>query len=280
MPDFIFYLITFLLGLAIGSFLNVVIYRYNTGQKVKGRSFCFTCRVQLRWFELIPLASYFFQRGRCRSCGSLISLQYPLVELSTGLIFTLLFWQNNPFVWQGVALTWEGGEISVIATLLFYWLIASILMVIAVYDLRHKIIPDHFVYAFIGLAFLTPIITNLGLSFSELVRIINGVLAATLFFLFFWGLWRYSDGRWMGFGDAKLVIGIGLLLGLPLGTTAIIIAFWLGAIVGLVLILFRRLKVFRAFSGHVTAKSEIPFAPFLVLATLLVLVFGWNIFSF
>lgn len=274
MPDFIFYLISFLLGLAIGSFLNVVIYRYNTGQKVKGRSFCFTCRVELRWFELIPLFSFFFQRARCRSCGSLISLQYPLVELSTGLIFLALFWQNNP-LWQGNALTlvWE-----TLVTLLFYWLIAAILVVIAVYDLRHKIIPDHFVYAFIALSFFTPIIINLGLSLSELVRLVNGVFAALLFFLFFWALWRYSDGRWMGFGDAKLVIGIGLLLGLPLGSSAIVIAFWLGAIVGLMLILFRRLKVFQAFSQGITPKSEIPFAPFLVLATLLVLVFGWNIF--
>src|SRR5690606_24099342 len=90
------YAFFFLLGLIIGSFLNVVIYRYNTGSAIKGRSYCFTCRSQLRWYELVPLFSFLIQRGKCRSCRSLISIQYPLVELTVGVVFVFLAYRYNP----------------------------------------------------------------------------------------------------------------------------------------------------------------------------------------
>ncbi len=271
MPEWFFYLFVFVLGLIVGSFLNVVIYRYNTGLGIMGRSFCFACRRLLIWSDLIPLASFIYRRAKCRTCGSRISWQYPLVELATGLIFVLLAWQFNPWLsYDAVATT---------SALLFYWVIASILLIITVYDLKHKIIPDDFVIAFIGLSFFGPFITRLSLGAESFARLGSGLLAAGVLFLFFWGLWRYSEGRWMGFGDVKLVIGIGLLLGFYQGLTAVIIAFWLGAVVGLLLILFRRLHLWGRLTRGITIKSELPFAPFLVLATLLGLIFNFNIFS-
>lgn len=259
----------FLFGLIIGSFLNVVIYRYNTGQTIKGRSYCFACRMDLAWYDLIPLLSFIYNRGRCRSCQSLVSLQYPLVELVTGLTFVLLAGHYGLVTYQ----------LSAIFLTVFYGLITSILLVIAVYDLRHKIIPDDFVFAFIALSFLSPFIQYLGFSLSAFTLLANGFLAAGILGGFFWGLWRYSDGRWMGFGDVKLVVGIGLLLGLSKGITAVVIAFWLGAIVGLALIVAKRLGILAKVS-ELSFKSEIPFAPFLVLATLLGLIFELNLLPF
>ena len=259
----------FLFGLIIGSFLNVVIYRYNTGQTINGRSYCFACRMDLAWYDLIPLLSFIYNRGRCRSCQSLISLQYPLVELATATTFVLLAWH------YGLA-TYNLANIFLTA---FYGLVVSILLMIAVYDLRHKIIPDDFVFAFIALAFISPFVQYVGFSLSAFTLLANGILSASILGGFFWSLWRYSDGRWMGFGDVKLVVGIGLLLGLSKGITAVVIAFWLGAIVGLVLIVAKRLDILARIS-NLSLKSEIPFAPFLVLATLIGLIFELNLLPF
>lgn len=260
---------TFLFGLIIGSFLNVVIYRYNTGQPITGRSYCFACRMDLSWYDLLPLFSFIYNRGRCRSCRSLISLQYPLVEFFTASVFALLAWNYRlaDFSFSGTTL------------IIFYYIIVSILVVIAVYDLRHKIIPDDFVFAFIALSFFSPFVVYLSLSISAFTLLANGLLAMVVIGGLFWGLWRYSDGRWMGFGDVKLVLGIGLLLGLSKGVTAIIVAFWLGAIVGLLLILAKNFGLLKRFP-RLSLKSELPFAPFLVLATLLGLIFEFNLLPF
>ncbi|MEX0918512.1 MAG: prepilin peptidase [Candidatus Paceibacterota bacterium] len=275
MIETLFYIISFLLGLIIGSFLNVVIYRQNTGRGILGRSFCFACRAQLSPFDLVPVFSFLRLRGRCRTCYSRISIQYPLVELLTGFVFALLAWQYFPFDRFGAL------SIQALIVLFLYWTIAGILIVITVYDFKHKIIPDDFTYAFIILAVFVPFLERLPAGLGEaLARTGNGILAAGLLFAIFWALWRYSDGRWMGFGDVKLVIGIGLLLGLLTGLTAVFIAFWSGAIVGLLLILLGRLRFFKKITGGLTLKSELPFAPFLVLATLLGLIFQFNLLWF
>ena len=110
----------FILGAIVGSFLNVVILRLGTGAGFGGRSFCFSCREKLKWFELIPIFSFFFQRGHCRKCHSRISWQYPLVEILTGVIFLLTYYQL----------------LTINYSLIYYWLIFSLLLVIAVYDFR------------------------------------------------------------------------------------------------------------------------------------------------
>ena len=225
----------FIFGAIIGSFLNVVIYRYHTGKTVGGRSQCLTCGKTLTARELIPIFSFFTQRGKCRKCGAKISRQYPLVEIATGLLF-LLIYTLHPALYA----------------LLYHWIVASILVVIVAYDIRHTIIPDGFAYPFAILAFLYGLFSPpVGVSLFWFV--LSGPLLAVPFAF----LWLVSQGRWMGLGDAKLALGIGWFLGWYQGLSALIIAFWIGAIVG-ILLLFLKSKRF-------TMKSEIPFGPFLIL---------------
>jgi len=138
--------IIFFFGAVIGSFLNVVILRYNTGGSLfKKRSRCFSCQKKLNWYELIPIFSFFIQKGKCKGCGSKISWQYPVVEFLTGFLFLTATWKLS---------------FQVEAELLFAWLIISLLIVIAVYDFRHKIIPNSFVWMFNLLAFLGLFLQN------------------------------------------------------------------------------------------------------------------------
>ena len=234
----------FIFGLIIGSFLNVVIYRYGTGYTLGGRSGCLICGRELRWFELVPLFSFALQLGRCRTCSSRISWQYPLVELATALLFLASFWRYglvfNPMM-------------------IVDWLILSLLLVIAVYDGRHKIIPDPFVYGFVVIALLQAVWRG---------QPTPAVVTGLALFAFFWLLWFASRGRWLGFGDAKLVLGFGFFLG-PAALSAVIIAFWLGAAVGLALIGLKGYKM----------KSEVPFAPFLIIGAALVYLFNFDVIS-
>ncbi|MBI2100528.1 MAG: prepilin peptidase [Candidatus Vogelbacteria bacterium] len=237
-------LTVFVLGLIVGSFLNVVIYRYQTGYTVLGRSECLVCGEKLRWFELIPVASFLFQLGRCRACSGLISWQYPLVELLTGFIFLSSFWRGGSLAWP----------------LFVDWVIFSLLIVITVYDWRHKIIPDLFVYTFIVVALLQ----SVWLDAAGPGAFVGLALGA-----FFWLLWFASRGRWLGLGDAKLALGLGLWLGFPVALSAVTLAFWSGALVGLALLLVRGYNI----------KSEVPFAPFLSLGALLVYLFQFDVFN-
>lgn len=268
--DTLLYLFVFILGVIIGSFLNVVIYRYNTGRTVRGRSMCFSCGKKLSWHELLPLVSFMLQGGRCKGCRSKISWQYPLVELLTGTLFVLVVSRFNPDV----------------PAILYYLTIVSLCMVITVYDLRHKIIPDGFVYGLAAIALFKPFfITYLPTSVLELsadpaqLKMIlawQGLLAGAVFFLFFAGLWYFSKGTWMGFGDAKLAFAIGAILGFSAGLSALMIAFWVGAVVGLLLIAISKLKLFPG-GAFFSMRSEVPFAPFMILGLLLVLLFDLHV---
>jgi leader peptidase (prepilin peptidase) / N-methyltransferase len=240
--------ILFLVGLIIGSFLNVLILRLNTGESIVfGRSRCFTCGRILEWYELIPVLSFIAQRGKCRKCGSKISWQYPLVEFTSGIVFLLVGIKVLPDIYS-----------------LVYWLtIWSILLAIAGYDLRHKIIPNPLVYMFIILAFFGMVIR-----WSEYIIAIDFLIAGLAAFSFFAALWYFSRGKWMGFGDAKLALGLGWILGPTEGPLGIMFAFWLGALVAIPLLILQKRGM----------KSELPFAPFLVLGPFVAWLVGDFIF--
>src|ERR1035437_10118568 len=128
-------IIFFVFGLIIGSFLNVVILRLNTQKSLGGRSGCMSCLNKLSWYELIPVFSFLGLRGRCKNCKAKISIQYPIVELITGFIFAALFLKfQNVFFFNTVPVF--------SFTYAFYAVAFSLLLVIAVYDIRHKIIPN------------------------------------------------------------------------------------------------------------------------------------------
>ncbi len=238
----LFNVFIFIFGAIIGSFLNVLVLRYGTGQSIiKGGSRCFSCGKKLQWYELIPILSFISQKRKCRNCGSKISWQYPIVEILTGIIFLLIFNFSAP-----------DGQFS----LFYYWLVFSILIAIAVYDFKHQIVLDKFVYVFIFLAFFS-------------LFKVSSFLAGVIFFSFFASLWLISKGRWMGFGDAKLALGIGWFLGLENGIWALVFSFWIGAIAGIFLVLLSKKRY--------NLKSHIPFGPFLALGALLSFLLNGNL---
>lgn len=260
--EIIIYIFVFIFGLIIGSFLNVVICRYNTGKTFGGRSMCFSCGKILKWYELVPVLSFLFLRGKCSVCKSKISWQYSIVEIVTGLLFLGAFFLS-PFN---------------IYLLVYLCAQFALLMVIAVYDIRHKIIPDAFVYVFAILA-LARILSSLFLGNYDSSVLLWNILAGPICFLPFAGVWYFSRGKWIGFGDAKLALGMGWFLGLSNAYIAIVLAVWTGAIVGVGLILYTKILCF-ATDKKITMKSEIPFGPFLVFGLLMVLFFEPWIINF
>jgi len=221
-----------------------------------------SCQNQLSWYELIPLLSFLALAGRCKSCKTKISAQYPLVEFITGLVFAGLFLKFQD-VFLGHALVFS-------ITYSFYAVIFSLLIVIGAYDLKHKIIPDTLsllggVLALTGMFFFVNF-SNSSTPFfyphlPSILEFLSGPIIALPFAL----LWLISRGRWMGLGDAKLALPLGWLLGLAGAFSAVVLAFWIGAIIGVVLILASR---------NYKMKSEIPFAPYLILGTLLAFFFN------
>lgn len=251
---YLFTTFSFLFGLIVGSFLNVLICRHNTGWGIRGRSKCFSCGKTLTARELVPLFSFLFQRAKCRNCRSKISWQYPAVELTTGILFALSAWRffsgaNTEHSVFNVFSVYGG--VSFILTLI----IMAILVVITAYDLRHKIIPNEYVYLLVIVAFGVRLALFWQTGFIWL-----DFLSGPIFALLFASMWLFSKGKWMGLGDAKLVLGMGLFLGFAKTLTALLFAFWTGAFVGICLLFF--------FPRQTTMKSEIPFAPFLVFGTL------------
>jgi prepilin signal peptidase PulO-like enzyme (type II secretory pathway) len=248
------FIFIFLLGTIIGSFLNVVIYRFGTGKMIsRGRSICMICNRTLRWYELIPVFSFLIQSGRCRRCASKISHQYPSVEFGTGLLFTLLAFHFLPIL--------TISQTAFVTQLVLYMLMFSFLIVIIVYDIRHKIIPDIFVYSYAIVALISVYIQPS----------LWGFLAGPILALPFALLWLVSGGRAMGLGDAKLILGIGWMLGISHGLSALVLAFWIGAAVSIAILLTHKKKM--------NMKSQIPFAPFLILGALLAFFFHLEILS-
>ncbi len=252
-------------GLIIGSFLNVYIYRLHTGKSLSGHSHCMSCGTGLRPYELVPLLSYLFLRGRCRTCGCYIPVRYFIVELLTGLLFLAAY---------TIA--------SSLTELVYFWSLLSILVVITVYDIRHFIIPDRLTIALTLITLLWQ--GKLLYQSGSLYDLGITALAALLGAGFFYFLWFVSNGRWIGFGDVKLAFSLGLLVGPAAVFSMIVFSFWIGAGVSLALIgtakliggQFRlRNRIF-----SLTIKSVVPFAPFLIAGSLLVLFTQINVLSF
>lgn len=244
----------FVLGLLVGSFLNVVVFRMERQVSfVGGRSRCLSCNHQLAWYDNIPLLSFLYLQGKCRYCSTKLSWQYPIVEMVTGILFALSFLilkNYSEWLQLGVA----------------FFLLLSICfaILITVYDLRFSVIPDVFLWGinlsaagFLGLHWLF-IPEGVVQFLPDFYSAVFGALVAGGFFFL---LVSFSKETWMGWGDVWLGIWGGMLVGLPLIQIFITLSFTLGAVVGLGL-LYRQKK---------TLKAELPFAPYLLLAGFFIL---------
>lgn len=246
----------FIVGLAIGSFLNVVIYRLPRGLSfVWGRSFCPKCRQKISWFDNLPLFSFALLCGRCRYCRSPISWRYPLVEFLTGILFVL-----------GATKVLGGGELGIVGIIeiILNWILFSALLAIFFIDFEHQIIPDDLVFPLIFLFLLFFLITDYRL------LIANNLISAIGAFLFLSLIWLITKGKGMGLGDVKLAFLMGLVLGFPKILVAFYLAFLTGAIIGVILILVKRAKL----------GQKIAFGPFLVSATIIAVLWGEKIVAF
>ncbi len=255
--DLVLSIIFFFLGSIIGSFLNVVILRFRSGRGLSGRSMCFSCGKTLTPFELVPIGSFLTQKGRCLGCKTRISWQYPVVEAVTGIVFSLLYSHFN-YLFFSTPLLFA-------VLFIFYAVVFSILIVLSVYDIKHKILPNKLVVIFASIAFIGMFFISgdsIALHVPNYLNILSGLILPAPFYF----LWLISKGKWMGLGDSKLMVGIGLFLGLSSGAVAILFSFWIGAIVGIVLLIVSRIWG----KKNLSMKTSIPFGPFLALGTIIV----------
>ncbi len=233
-------LVVFLCGLIIGSFLNVVILRLNTGKSTGGRSACMYCGKSLKVIELIPLLSFFYLKGKCSRCKIHISLMYPIVEFLSGILYVIVF-----YLYGFSYLT------------IVFAFIASLSLIISSYDIKHFIVPQKILNI---LWFIAVIYILLRLFNSDyLILLYNVLLSQFIFSLPIFLLWFATKGRAMGFGDVKLTIPLALTLAPGEAYIAIIMSFVIGAMVSLFILIFNNIKG----NGTIGMKTEIPFAPFL-----------------
>ena len=258
MPLPIILAFVFLFGLIIGSFLNCLVWRLRTGESLLGRSYCLKCKKQIAWYDNLPVLSFVLLKGKCRQCGGKISWQYPIVELTTGVLFVLAYYLNYE-----LRIT----NYELIIQLLRDWFLISAMMVIFIYDLRWRLILDVVTLP----AGLVVLILNLALGFSLWNLLVSGIIGSGFFLLQF----LISGGKWIGGGDIRLGLLMGLALGWPGVIAAIIISYFLGSLVGLGLIA----------AGKKRWGSEIPLGVFLAAGTIIdlfwqerILDWYWNLF--
>ncbi len=294
---FIYPLFLFAIGLCLGSFVNMLVYRVeeayglknsksvnqwisgsgnnkknkanNLAQMLKnfqhdvnkllgGRSYCDYCKKQLHWYENVPVVSWLLQGGKTRCCGKKLPWQYPMVELGMGGLLALNFQFFH--LRQGF-----GGRAIFNINLDYLLLVFSSLILVFivfsfVFDLKHMILPD----------FSTAILIILGIIYVLLFNYVdwkNYLLGGLLGVGVIGGLYWITKGRAMGFGDVKLAVFIGMFLGVKNLIIALYVAFITGAVVGVYLLI----------TGKKKARSPIPFGPFLLLGTLVAWWFGAKI---
>ena len=279
---YFFLIMSFIFGAIMGSFLHVLASRYRSKKGITGRSHCLSCGKTLAWYELIPIISFLIQKGKCRTCSARIPRDVFWSELLTAFIFLLI--SARAFI-LGQASYFFSTQYHIASFFLF--LVFSLLMVIFWYDFHYKIIPDELSYAFSTLAFLSLFFFSFsngvflyqGFHYPRLGQVLAGAIVPLPFFL----IWVVSKGRWIGLGDPKLMIGIGFLLGISLGFSAVMLSFWIAFLwlifFALKQILFKdyRLEIFKKKD---IMKVEVPFGPFLILGTLFVIITSLNLFQF
>ena len=210
-----------------------------------GRSECPKCLKQLKWYDLFPVLSYVFLRGRCRHCKDKISPVYPLTELLTAFCLSLFYVVYKPVFGVGD----------------FYYLLIIISFVALIFfDYLYFLLPDKIILPLIILAILFNY-------FFQRPEFMTLLLSALILGGIFAIIHIASKGEWMGLGDAKLMFLIGLVLGYPLGFLSMVVSVWIAALVGIGLMI----------SGKANRKTALPFGSFLAGVSILIIIFQHEI---
>lgn len=245
----LFYLLNFIFGLVVGSFLNCLVYRLYHKKTILGRSFCPKCRQQIAWYDNIPILSFIILGGRCRHCRQSISWQYPIVELATGLLFAAVAFHYPLFV--------NHNSLYIVRD----WLMIFALVFIFVYDLKYLLIEDIVILPVALVVFVLNLILKISVA-----NLLAAAAVGAGFFLFQYVVTR---GRGVGLGDFRIGILMGLFFGWPKILAAIFSAYIIGAIVALLLLLFKKTKM----------SARIPLGPFLAIGSLIIIFYGSKILN-
>jgi prepilin signal peptidase PulO-like enzyme (type II secretory pathway) len=259
-----------LLGLCFGSFVNALVWRIHEQDKsnknrkdpklsiTKGRSMCSHCKHPLALKDLIPVFSWISLKGKCRYCKKAIA-DTPAPEIITALLFVVsyLFWPSS-FNTQGMVM-------------FGFWLLFLVgFVALALYDLKWMILPDRIIFPYVALGLIQAflLIVVFGGGVSVLVATIEAVLVASgIFYILF----QVSKGRWIGGGDVKLGLVLGLVLADPIKSFVMIfVASVIGSILGIPMLIHGKDKL----------KTRIPFGPLLIVATIIVYLFGASMISY
>jgi len=256
----------FVMGLVWGSFLNVVIFRMSHGSSpLSGRSICPKCKHQLAWFYNIPLLSFLWLRGKCAYCHKKISVRYPLIEALTGVLFVWWFLVGFNF-FKLVGSPWS------FIQPVFWLIVGMVMLAIFMTDLLYMVIPFSLNLLLFSLALFYRVgLTGFGImQEGDLVKAVLSGLGLCLLFVTMQVLTKkikHVDG--FGLGDIYLAPALGLLLGWPKILPGVFCSFVLGALVGIILMIFGKKKL----------GQYLPFGPFLIAGTVFALVWGGQVWS-
>jgi len=237
----LFYLYVFLIGLCIGSFANVLLFRLGKkGGIFFGRSECPHCSAVLKWYDLIPVLSFILLKGRCRNCRKKISKIYLLVEIAMACLALFTVFKIGALSWL----------------FLFEGLIIFSLFVLVLFDIFYRTLPNKIVLLLLFAVLAKDFIFDRS-------NIKNLLFTALILGAFFAIMYLASKGRWLGFGDVKLVFIIGLLFGYPFGYLAVTAAVWLAALTGIALMAANKAGL----------KTSLPFGAFMAGASIAFIIF-------
>lgn len=247
-------ILLFVLGLLIGSFANVVIYRVPIGNSiVKPASFCPKCKTPIKWYDNIPVLSYFILLGTCRHCKEPISFIYPMVEMINAILYMLISLLINP-----------------LSAIPLCCVFSTSLIVLSVIDLKHFRLPSVIIYS--TLAVELPLIALASFLTHDFHRFFVALLTALGSVVCFLALFLIAPRGGFGLGDVRLSALLGIVLGwfsYKLAITGFVLGFILGGIYGIILLAFGKKKL----------KDKIAFGPFLAVAALIVLLTSASIFK-
>ena len=250
------YFIFFFVGAAIGSFTLVIVNRLHVAPIINGRSKCFSCSKKLEWYELVPIISYLVQKGKCAKCYTKIGHDHIIVEIVYGFLFMILY---------ELFLKDKGINLTTTWWTVYYSTMFVVSGVLVLYDLRHKLVPEYFLYTFVVLSSIMMLIrySASGDIFEFITPFVLSVPALIIYLL--------TKKRGIGLGDVILFAGIGMFLGTESALASLIISVWSATIVGLTLQMINRKEY------HM--KYALPFVPFMIIATFFVLFTDINVWT-